>query len=132
MDNDYVVFSIKYLAIMNKTLEEEIKEHHKDNPYFTTEEHIASLLDNAVEKVEQYQHDPPISMTISYRLQNGFTVLGRSAVVNHKKFDVGIGRKMCRLHAMNQLWQLEGYRLQCDMYKEQLRMEQENLAKRLG
>jgi len=117
---------------MNKRLEEEIKEHHKDNPYFTTEEHISSLLDNAVEKVEQFQHDPPISMTISYRLQNGFTVLGRSAVVNHKMFDVGIGRKMCKVHAMNQLWQLEGYRLQCDMYKEQLRMEQENLAKRLG
>lgn len=116
---------------MNTQLEEQIREHHKDNPYFVTKEQIEAILDKA-EKVEQFQHDPPISMTISYLLQNGFTVLGRSAVVNHKKFDVRIGRELCRLHAMNQLWQLEGYRLQWDMYNELQRIEQENLAKRLG
>lgn len=111
------------------TLEEQIKNHHKDNPWYISREQIENLLDNA-ETVEQFQHDPAISMTVSYKLQNGFSVLGRSAVIVPEMFDIEIGRQICRVMAMNQLWQLEGYRMQWDYYNHQLRMESEKLCKK--
>jgi hypothetical protein len=51
-------------------------------------------------------------LVISYRLKNGFTILGRSACVDPANFDIEIGRHYARKDAEKQLWQLEGYLLQ--------------------
>jgi hypothetical protein len=39
----------------------------------------------------------------------GFRLVGHSACLNAKDFDEEIGRRVAREHAMEQLWQLEGY-----------------------
>lgn len=45
------------------------------------------------------------------RLRNGFTVTGESACVSAKNFDPEIGRSIAREKAVDQVWQLLGFRL---------------------
>ncbi|CTQ45703.1 Gp49 family protein [Roseibium aggregatum] len=44
-------------------------------------------------------------------LDNGFTVLGKSACASPENFDAFIGRKLARQDAVNQIWPLLGFRL---------------------
>lgn len=49
-------------------------------------------------------------------LLNGFTVTGKSGVVDPKKFDIVKGMEISRRRALDEIWQLEGYLLQEDIY----------------
>lgn len=51
-------------------------------------------------------------------LKNGFEIVGESACVDPANFDVGLGRKYARERAINKIWELEGYRLQCELHKQ--------------
>jgi hypothetical protein len=42
-------------------------------------------------------------------LENGFTILGKSAPASAENFDAELGRKIARADAVNQIWPLEGY-----------------------
>lgn len=44
-------------------------------------------------------------------LQNGFTILGKSAPASAANFNADLGRKVARADAVNQIWPLEGYLL---------------------
>ena len=44
-------------------------------------------------------------------LENGFTILGKSAPASASNFDAEIGKKIARADAVNQIWPLEGYLL---------------------
>ena len=44
-------------------------------------------------------------------LQNGFTVVGKSACVSPENFDAEIGRSVARQDAVAQVWPLVGYEL---------------------
>lgn len=57
-------------------------------------------------------------MLISYKLECGFTITGRGAVVKPENFSEKTGRKVCREDAIAKLWQLEGYRLQWKLYEQ--------------
>jgi hypothetical protein len=74
-----------------------------------TQDRIDKILDSA-ETQEHIFWDK--ELVISYKLSSGFTIAGRGAVVDPINFDLEIGRKVARENAANQLWQLEGYRLQ--------------------
>lgn len=77
-----------------------------------TQEQIDALLDKA-ETQEHTFWDK--ELVVSYKLESGFTILGRGACVDPANFDLEIGRKVAREDAVNQLWQLEGYRLQLSL-----------------
>lgn len=51
-------------------------------------------------------------------LENGFSVRGEAAVVDIANFDEDIGRKISKENAVNQIWQIEGYLLQEELYKK--------------
>lgn len=51
------------------------------------------------------------------RLENGFTVLGKSACADPAKFNEEIGRKIALDDAINQVWALEGYLLKQAMFE---------------
>lgn len=53
---------------------------------------------------------------VSYRLPNGFSVIGRAACVDPANFDIEKGRYYARLDVKRQLWQLEGYLLQHNLF----------------
>jgi len=80
-----------------------------------TLEHITKLVDKA-ESQEHVFWDK--ELVVSYKLYNGFTVLGRSACVDPANFVLEKGRQVARDNAISQLWQLEGYLLQEDLYRE--------------
>lgn len=44
-------------------------------------------------------------------LQNGFTVVGKSACASPDNFDAELGRKIAREDARRQIWAFEGYNL---------------------
>lgn len=49
-------------------------------------------------------------------LKNGFTVIGESACVDPANFDETIGKEIAKKDAINNMWMLEGYRLQNELY----------------
>ncbi|MHC5939245.1 Gp49 family protein [Nostoc sp.] len=77
-----------------------------------TQEQIDTLLDNA-QSQEAIFWDK--ELVVSYKLESGFTVTGHGACVDPANFDIEIGRKYAREDAANQLWKLEGYRLQLSL-----------------
>lgn len=74
-----------------------------------SKEHVESLLDSADIQEHVFWGK---ELVVSYRLPNGFTVLGRGACVDPINFDHEIGRQVARKHAESQLWGFEGYLLQ--------------------
>jgi hypothetical protein len=50
-------------------------------------------------------------------LQNGFEVVGTSAPVDKKNFNKELGEKYAKEVAIKKVWELEGYRLQCELSK---------------
>lgn len=53
-------------------------------------------------------------------LQNGFTILGKSAPASAANFDAELGRKIARQDAFNQIWPLEGYLLRENLYLDSM------------
>lgn len=49
-------------------------------------------------------------------LENGFTILGKSAPASAANFDAELGRKIARADAINQIWPLEGYLLRQTLF----------------
>lgn len=78
-----------------------------------TQEQIDSLLASAETQEAIFWEK---ELVVSFRLPCGFTVTGRGACVDPANFDIEIGRKVAREDAANQLWQLEGYRLQLELF----------------
>jgi Phage protein (N4 Gp49/phage Sf6 gene 66) family len=58
-------------------------------------------------------------LVISYLLYNGFSIAGRAAVVDKHNFDLEIGRIVARKDAERQIWQIEGYRLQDELFGQE-------------
>lgn len=46
-------------------------------------------------------------------LKNGFEVVGTSACVDAANYDLEVGKKFARQRALDKVWELEGYKLQC-------------------
>ncbi len=81
--------------------------------FSVSQEHIDKLI-NEAETQEAIFWDK--ELVISFKLHNGFTVLGRAACVDPANFDLVIGRKIAKDNAKEQLWQLEGYLLQTKLH----------------
>lgn len=81
-----------------------------------TEEYIDSLLDEAHVAVVDKVFDKCI--IVSVQLKNGFVITESSACVSPDNYDKEIGFDICMNNIKNKLWELEGYRLQCELYNE--------------
>lgn len=69
--------------------------------------------------VELPFHTPLKLLTICVLvLQNGFTVMGKSACASPENFNAELGRKIARQDAVNQIWSLEGYALRNALYHQ--------------
>lgn len=51
-------------------------------------------------------------------LQNGFTVVGKSACASPENFDVELGRKIARQNAVQKVWPLLGFALKERLHAE--------------
>lgn len=86
------------------------------NKFTVTQEEIDQLLDSS--RTEQHIFAGGKEMSIVYILPSGFTVNGRSAMLDPRFFDLEVGQMYCRRDASRQLWQLEAYRKQYQKYIE--------------
>lgn len=77
-----------------------------------TQEEINNLLDTAQRQECVFWSK---ELVVSYKLNNGFIVSGRSACIDPANFDLDIGREIARKDVEKQLWQLEGYRKQLEV-----------------
>ena len=78
-----------------------------------TLDQIKSILDSAeTEEIVFWDKE----VVVSYKLYNGFTIIGRGACVDPVNFNIEIGRTVAREQAENKLWELEGYLLQNKVY----------------
>ncbi|WP_266032381.1 Gp49 family protein [Brucella intermedia] len=77
-----------------------------------TPEHIDSLI---VDKTFTVLPSGKV-MVCEITLKNGFTVRGEASAVSKENFNEEIGRKVSFDKARAQIWPLEGYRLQNDLY----------------
>ena len=80
-----------------------------------TVDQIKSILDSAETQETIFWNK---EVVVSYKLYNGFTIIGRGACVDPANFNIDIGRKVAREQAENKLWELEGYLLQNKMYNK--------------
>lgn len=58
------------------------------------------------------------SIVCEITLQNGFTVRGEASVVSKENFVQEVGNEIAYKNAYNQIWMLEGYLLQEELYRK--------------
>ncbi|MFA2628359.1 Gp49 family protein [Bacillus cereus] len=54
---------------------------------------------------------------VTAQLSNGFTVVGTSACVDPDNYDSQIGYEIAKKKIEDKLWELEGYKLQCELHE---------------
>jgi hypothetical protein len=102
------------MAINREELENELKKKKLNNPRLTPYD-----IQEAIVK-EHYFIVPDTQTTIcALTLKNGFTVIGHSAPASPKNFDKDIGEKVSRAHAVEKIWELEGYLLKQKLYEKE-------------
>ena len=81
-----------------------------------TKEDIDLILAKTYIKVEQYGDKTTVLMAT---LPNGFVIVESSSCVDPANFDMKIGEQICMQKLEDKIWELEGYRLQCELSKEE-------------
>jgi hypothetical protein len=97
----------------NKKLEQDSSHGGEAQSPMITQEHIDGLIAGA-----DFYVFPGTTVTVCLlRLDNGFSVIGKSACVHSDNFNKAVGRKIAMQHARDKLWQLEGYLLCQQLYE---------------
>lgn len=103
----------------DSAIEQEIKAKGLTAPRVTPADIEANVacenyftVGNAVEALGQPIHESHRLQTLCVIVtQSGFCVIGKSACASPENFDEGIGQRIARQDAINQLWPLMGYEL---------------------
>lgn len=56
---------------------------------------------------------------VCVKLKNGFVLTESSACVDPENYSQCLGEEICFEKIKNKIWELEGYKLQCDIYEEE-------------
>lgn len=102
------------MTINQPDLDEVIAEHHKDNPWSVKKANLESLLESAVRQEAIFFGK---KLVTCYQFPNQFTIITEASVIEPKKFDLEIGRSLCYERALHNMWELEGYVLQCKKFE---------------
>lgn len=77
-----------------------------------TQDHINDLYDRSR---KQWNHAFSKATILTIQLPNGFVLTEMSACVDPANYDEQIGCTICEQRIKSKIWELEGYRLQCDL-----------------
>lgn len=78
-----------------------------------TQEHISDMLNRSEVEVRTVFGKCTI---VSVKLPNGFVITESSACVDPANYNEKLGASICMDRIESKLWELEGYRLQCELY----------------
>lgn len=80
-----------------------------------TEERIEWLLENSEFEVETIYDKCTV---LTCKLPNGFVIVESSACVSPENYDEEMGIEICLDRIKSRVWELEGYKLQSELYEE--------------
>ena len=87
-----------------------------------TQEIIDNLIRNAdYEAVTVFDK----CMVLMVKLANGFVIVESSACVDPENYNKEVGLQICIEKVKNKLWELEGYRLQSELYDKRNELQKE-------
>lgn len=92
--------------------EQETEDNHMTN--MITEEMVQEILDNSEFIVDTLFDKCTL---VSCKLPNGFVITESSACVDQANYNEEIGFEICMERITNKVWELEGYRLQNELYE---------------
>ncbi|MBO1625605.1 hypothetical protein COE15_21590 [Bacillus cereus] len=79
-----------------------------------TQQDIDNILEKTKWTVEEFHGKCTVVVA---KLPNGFILTESSSCTNPADYDVNIGIECCKERIVNKIWELEGYRLQCELAK---------------
>lgn len=102
-------------GMMSKSEYEEYFEKYEEQKVAptVTEEKIKEIIDNSNISVLTAFDKCTI---VACQLPNGFVIVESSACVSPENYDVDMGVEICMERITNKIWELEGYRLQDELY----------------
>lgn len=78
-----------------------------------TAEHIEEIMNHSKVTVQTVFDKCTV---VACQLPNGFVIVESSACVDPTNYDVDMGVEICMQRITDKVWELEGYRLQADLY----------------
>ena len=66
------------------------------------------------------------STVVNVVLPNGFNIIDSSSCVDPENYDHELGKSICLKRIREQVWHLEGYRLQCELADQNTQKEAAN------
>lgn len=98
----------------SQTSWEEVK-HDEPKKNTVTQDHINSIFDNG----NKLENTIGVKTTlVVFEAPNGFIIVESSSCVDAANYDFEIGKEICYKKIKDKLWELEGYRLQCELNKK--------------
>ncbi|EEM01929.1 MULTISPECIES: Gp49 family protein [Bacillus] len=79
-----------------------------------TQQDIDNILEKTQWTVEEFHGKCTVVVA---KLPNGFILTESSACVDSADYDMDIGMECCKERIVNKIWELEEYRLQCELAK---------------
>lgn len=79
-----------------------------------TSEQVDAILNSSV--IEDKKIGLKTTVVVA-TFKSGFVIVESSSCVDPENYDHEIGRKICLERIKNEIWKLEGYRLQCEVSK---------------
>ncbi|PHB19432.1 hypothetical protein COE80_24570 [Bacillus pseudomycoides] len=79
-----------------------------------TQQDIDNILEKTQWTVEEFHGKCTVVVA---KLPNGFILTESSACVDPADYNMDIGMECCKERIVNKIWELEEYRLQCELAK---------------
>ena len=104
-----------HMGMMNSTECENHFEKLEEKPEIPTitEDWVAEIMENS--EFDIYTAFDKCTV-VSCKLPNGFVITESSACVDPKNYDAELEEEICLDKIANKIWELEAYRLQCELY----------------
>jgi hypothetical protein len=80
-----------------------------------TQEQIKNIMDSSVFLIKTFLNKTTV---VFCQLPNGFVIVESSSCVDPANYDEELGAEICKKRIENKVWELEGYKLQCEMGKQ--------------
>lgn len=117
LGNNYIVENVldKEIIVLTPELININTDTDSKNKRSVTKEDIDNILARTFIKTEKYGDKTTI---VKATLPNGFVIIADSSCVDPNNFDMSIGEQECMKKIEDKIWELEGYRLQCEISEE--------------
>ena len=113
--NEMCLIGVNEIEKLRKALvEHEVDMNDKEKKNTVTEAQINKMIDEA--SITCMTLDLKTTI-VKVTLKNGWVMVESSSCVDPDNYDEKIGKEICISRIKEELWKLEGYRLQCKLYE---------------